>query len=260
MAGSAWAAIPAAMIAGILFAAIFALASVRFRADQIVIGTAINILAVGASTTGGRILQQYMHPADGPERVAPPLFEPLAIPFLQGIPFVGPALFNQYGLFYVTIALGIGLYVLLHHTRFGLVIRALGDAPDAADAAGIRVLSWRAVLVLSAGALAGLAGAYLSTMRGHSFQIRMTGGQGFLVLALVIFGRWSIPGLIAGTLVFGALDALQAWLASMPDATQKIPYQLFHMLPYAATLVALALLSKNTSAPLQLAKPWPPER
>jgi simple sugar transport system permease protein len=258
--GAAYAAVPAAIIAGMLFAALFALASVRFRADQIVVGTALNILAVGASTTAWRMLQLYMHPAAGAERAAPALFDPIAIPGLSRIPFVGPALFMQYGLFYFVVLMGVGLYLLLRFTGFGLIVRALGDAPEAADAAGISVMRWRSGLVLFAGATAGLAGAYLSTMRGHSFQVRMTGGQGFLVLALVIFGRWSIPGLVAGTLVFGALDALQSYLTSIPGATQKIPHQLFDMLPYAATLVALAVLSKNTSAPIHLAKPWPPER
>jgi simple sugar transport system permease protein len=260
LTGSAYAAVPAAMLMGVLFAALFAVATVRFRADQIVVGTALNILAVGASTTAWGVLQRYMHPANLPPHEAPPLFDPVIIPWLHEIPLIGPALFGQYGLFYFLVFLGAAIYMLLKYTRFGLIVRALGDAPEAADAAGISVIRWRGGLVLFAGAMAGLAGAYLSTMRGHSFQVRMTGGQGFLVLALVIFGRWSIPGLVAGTLVFGAIDALQSYLTGIPGATQKIPHQLFDMLPYAATLIALGLLSKNTSAPIHLAKPWPPER
>jgi simple sugar transport system permease protein len=155
------------------------------------------------------------------------------------------------------ILLAIAAYLLLNRTRFGLIIRALGDAPDAADAAGIRVRLWRTGCVLTAGACAGLAGAFLSTMRTHSFQINMTGGQGFLVLALVIFGRWKIAGLIAGTLLFGALDALQTYFTGIPGAMQTIPHQLFDMLPYAATLLALAFLSRAKTAPLHLARPWP---
>jgi simple sugar transport system permease protein len=258
---SAPAAIPAAIFAGTLFAALFSLATIRFKADQIVTGTAINILALGASTTIWRILQTYMAPIDpstgNPLHPAPPLFTPTAVPILSKIPVLGPALFDQYALLYLVLLLAITFYLLLEHTRFGLIIKALGDNPDAADAAGIPVRRWRFLLVLFAGACAGLAGAYLSTMRTHSFQENMTAGQGFLVLALVIFGRWKIAGLIAGTLLFGILQGLQSYLTSLPGATQKIPHQLFDMLPYAATLLALAFLSKSKTAPLHLARPWP---
>jgi simple sugar transport system permease protein len=96
-------------------------------------------------------------------------------------------------------------------------------------------------------------------MRNHSFEVNMTAGQGFLVLALVIFGRWTLPGLVAGTLLFGLLDALQTSLAALPNATAHVPHQLFTMLPYAATLVALALLPRPTNAPSHLGLPWPAE-
>jgi simple sugar transport system permease protein len=256
--GSALAAIPASILAGLIFVSLFAVITIRFRADQIVTGTALNILAFGTSTTLWHALQNYM---TGPTPHDPPkmLFDRVALPFLSSIPLVGPALFDQYSLFYLVIVLATML-AIVNKTRYGLIIRSLGDAPDACDAAGIPVRAWRIGLTLFAGACAGLAGAYLSTMRGHSFQVNMTAGQGFLVLALVIFGRWKLSGLIAGTLLFGALDGLQSYLAAIPGATTKVPHQLFDMLPYAATLIALGVLTRSRAGPAYLAVPWPPDR
>jgi simple sugar transport system permease protein len=142
-------------------------------------------------------------------------------------------------------------------TRVGLVVRALGDAPDACDAAGIRVRWWRTGLVVLAGGLAGLAGAYLSTMRGHTFQINMTDGRGFLVLALVIFGRWKLGGLVGVTCAFGAVDGLQSYLAALPGATKAVPHQVFEMLPYVATLGALGVMARGRAGPLWLGRAWP---
>ncbi len=252
-AGTAAGAIPAALLAGVGFGAIFAVIVVWFRADQIVTGTAIDILALGASTTLWRVLQNYIaagHPV-------PALFEPVAIPYLSQIPWVGGALFAQYFLFYVIVMVGMVLLLVMRYTRMGLVIRALGDAPDACDAAGIRVRLWRTGLLLFAGGASGLAGAYLSTMRNHSYQINMTNGRGFLVLALVIFGRWNVLGFAVGTLAFGAIDALQTYLAASPGATAQMPHQLFDMLPYAATLIALAIMSRSRTGPLFLGRAWP---
>jgi simple sugar transport system permease protein len=257
--GTAGAALPAAAAAGLLTGALFALVSVWLRADQIVAGTAINLMAAGISTTAWRMLQGYM--ARG--HAAPALFEPQAVPGLAALPVVG-ALFDQYGLFYAVVLIGAALYGVLRWTRLGLVIQALGDAPEACHAAGISVRGWRTALLLLAGAASGVAGAYLSTMRGHSFQINMTDGQGFLVLALVIFGRWRLWAFAAGTLAFGVIDALQAYLAASGGATAHVPHQLFTMLPYAATLLALALLPRRNAGglggavgPLQLGRPWP---
>jgi general nucleoside transport system permease protein len=255
LTGSAWTAVPAAVLAGVLFVSLFAVVAIWCRADQIVTGTALNILAFGASTTLWHTVQMRMAAGAAP----PKLFDPAPIPGLSALPLLGPVAFQQYPLFYFVVLLGIAL-VLANRTRIGLTVKALGDAPDACDAAGISVRWWRTGLTLFAGACAGLAGAYLSTMRGHSFQVNMTGGQGFLVLALVIFGRWTLGGLVAGTLLFGTLDGLQSYLAAIPGATTAVPHQLFDMLPYAATLIALGVLTRSRAGPLYLAVPWPPER
>ncbi|HVS72845.1 MAG TPA: ABC transporter permease [Phycisphaerae bacterium] len=250
----AW-AVPAAAAAGVALAGLFALVTVYARADQIVAGAALNLLAFGMSTTAWRMLQGAL-----PTHAPPAMYEQVSVPVLSRMPFIGAVLFQQYGLFYAAVILAGVVDVLLRFTRLGLVVTALGDAPEAADAMGIRVRGGRLLAVLFAGACAGAAGAYLSTMRNHSFQLNMTAGQGFLVLALVIFARWSLPGLAAAAVLFGALDALQSALASLPGATVAIPHGLFDMLPYAATLVALTLLSRAGAGPLELGKPWPAPR
>lgn len=237
--GSAGAAWPAALAAGVVMGVIFAVVTVWLRADQIVAGTAMNLVAAGASTTMWYYVQRYQEAG----HAAPALFEPVWL--------------GQYGLFYAAVALGVLLWMVMRWTRVGLVVRALGDGPDACDAAGIRVRWWRTGLVVVAGALAGLAGAYLSTMRGHTFQINMTDGRGFLVLALVIFGRWNLVGLVAVTFAFGAVDGLQSYLAALPGATKAVPHQLFEMLPYLATLAALGVMARGRGGPLWLGRAWP---
>ena len=256
MTGTAWAAIPAAILAGMLFVSLFAAVAIWCRRGSDRHGG-------GTEHPGVRDLDDVMASLQSRMgamgNAAPALFETKAIPGLAGIPVLGPVLFDQYGLFYFVMLLGV-LVGAINRTRVGLMVTSLGDAPEACDAAGLSVRWWRTGLTLFAGACAGLAGAYLSTMRGHSFQVNMTGGQGFLVLALVIFGRWKLGGLLAGTLLFGALDGLQSYLAAIPGATTKVPHQLFDMLPYAATLVALGVLTRSRGGPIYLAVPWPPER
>jgi general nucleoside transport system permease protein len=260
ISGSAAAAFPAAMVVGLAMGALFALATVWCRADQIVTGTALNILAAGASMTIAGMLQQTMQRQ---HMAVPPLYERLSFSWLGAIPGVGgwlETIFSQYALFYVAIVLAGLLYVVLTYSRLGLMVRGLGDAPDACDAAGIRVRWARTVLLLWAGAASGAAGAYLSTMRNHDFVNGMTSGQGFLVLALVIFGRWNIAGFVAGVLAFSVLDGFQSFFTSTPTGQEWVAPQyrhLFDMLPYLATLAALGVLSKSRGGPLCLGRPWP---
>jgi simple sugar transport system permease protein len=248
LAGSSTAALPAAILAGMLIAALFALATIWFRADQIVAGTAINILCAGATTTAIRLLDEHArtHPI-------PPLFEPIHAP--SWLPAGVSQVFSQYPLFYVAIPVAAGLFILLKFARYGLVVRSLGDAPDACHAAGINVRLHRTLIVLFAGAMAGIAGAYLSTMRTHSFQINMTSGRGFLVLALVIFGRWNILGLVAGIAAFSIMDGIKAHLVSANSAGMLT--HAFEMIPYLATLAALTLMARSRAGPIYLGRPWP---
>ena len=255
LTGSAWLGLGAAILAGMVLAAGFAWATVIGRADQIVCGMAVNLLAVGISGTAWAALQAADHGYLG-EGAG---FAPVAIPGLGALPFIGEVVAGQYGLAYVALALALALAWLLTRTRAGLILRALGEAPDACAAAGVGVRRWRVGTVIAAGACAGAAGAYLSLMRVHGFAPEMTGGQGFLVLALVVFGRWRVGGLLAGCLLFGLLEALQQHLQGS-GMNARVPYQVFKALPYVAALVALAVLSRSAPGPAKLGQAWPVER
>lgn len=253
--GSCWLGLAGALAAGVAFAALFAVCTVYLRVDQIVAGMAINLLAVGFSGTIWQVLQNHpqLRIGDGQG------FERGCLPGsidLIAIPVLGPLLFDQYGLCYATMGLACALHWALARTRAGIVIRALGEAPDACAAQGFDVLRWRMLCLLFAGACCGLAGAYLSIMRTHSFVTLMTGGKGFVVLALVIFGRWSVDGLVLGSLCFGLLDSLQESLQGS-GWNHLLPYQALQVLPYAVALIALAALGRGGAAPAQLGQPWP---
>jgi len=251
LSGSPWIGLGAALIASMVLAALFAVATVWARTEQIVTGMAVNLLAVGVSGTAWRILQ-----ARGFDQLpASAGWERLHVPFLGDVPLLGPIVMDHYALWFVAVALIAVLAWLDRRTRAGLIIRALGDAPAACAAAGIDVRRWRIGALIFAGALAGAAGAYLSIMRTHGFAPDMTGGQGFLVLALVIFGRWRLRGLLLGCLLFGLLDAVQQQLQGA-GFTNTVPWQWFRMLPYVAALVALAAWRRGGAGPVFLGRPW----
>jgi simple sugar transport system permease protein len=259
LSGCAWGGLASAMIAGALLAALFAWATVVMRLDQIVVGMAINLIAVGGSGTAWLLLQSGGHEALAAEagfsRGVVPFISAEAQAWLAGLPFIGPLVFDQYGLALATVVIAMGAWSVLRHTRAGLVIQALGDAPDACAANGIAVRQWRFVLVLIAGVLAGAAGAYLSIMRTHGFNPLMTGGMGFVILALVIFGRWRIDLLVLACLGFGVVDALQSHLQSR-GLTAVVPYQVFQAAPFIVALLALACMRRGTAGPRMLGVPY----
>lgn len=253
--GDGWLALAAAIAAGAALAGVFAVATVVARADQIVCGMAVNLIAVGASGAAWAELQRR----DLAELPAGAGFAPIRVPGLADLPLIGPAFFDQYGLLWATLALAALLAWGLRRTRAGLIVRALGDEPAACAAAGVRVRLWRAGCVAFGGACAGAAGAWLSTMRVHGFNPEMTGGAGFLVLALVIFGRWRFGGLLAGCLLFGLIEAAQQRLQGS-GWNALVPWQLLKAAPYLAALAALTVLARSAAGPARLAEPWPPER
>jgi ABC-type uncharacterized transport system permease subunit len=249
--GSPWLGLLAAMLAAVLLGAAFAVLSITAKADQIVAGMAVNLIAFGASGTIWQVLQQRG-------------LDQLSVGFQRGwtdsswleqLPVMGPWLLNQYGMTPVVVILAVMLAWCLARTRLGLIVTALGEEPAAAAAAGIAVRRWRWSAVLVGAACAGAAGAFLSIMRTHAFVPHMTGGMGFVVLALVMFGRWRVGWLAGGCLLFGLAEAVQQQLQSLP-AARAVPYQLFQMLPYVVALVALAVLSRSRPGPAALGRPW----
>lgn len=236
---SPWAGALTAAGAGVALAALLAGLSVKLRADQVVVGTAINILALGLTGVFARAL----FPDAG---VSATPFAPLPIPGLSQLPFIGPALFAQNALGYLAWLLVPLCWLYLYRTRPGLRLRAAGEHPEAADGAGVRVGLVRTLATLWGGGLAGLAGAFLSIGYTRGFVENMSGGRGFIALAIVILGRWDPLGAGAAALLFGLASALQYQFQA---STVRFPHQLLLALPYLLTLAALLLRSRLKSAP-----------
>ncbi|HEX5005269.1 MAG TPA: ABC transporter permease [Gemmatimonadales bacterium] len=234
------------ILAGVLVAALFAAVAIGAGADQIITGTAVTLASVGLT---GTIYRQFYGPAG--VGLSLPTLPPVPVPWLSDIPLVGRAFFGQP----VTSYLAIGLLPLtwcwLFRTRFGLAIRAAGEEPTAARAAGVPVRRTRAVAVLAGGAFAGLAGATLVLAQVGTFTERMTAGRGFIAIAIVVLGRWNPVGAGLAALLFGLATAVQFALQA---AGLDVPYQVFLMFPYLLTLLALAGAVGRVKAPGALGK------
>jgi simple sugar transport system permease protein len=244
--GSPAAGVAAAAAAAVALGALFAAAAVVGRADQIVVGTALNLLALGATGLALRAL----FPGGAPE--APGLGD-LALPGLAALPGVGPVLFRQSPFAYAGLALCAGVALFLARTRAGLVLRAVGEAARAADAEGVPVPAVRCAAVLFGAAAAGVAGATLTLSQSHVFTEGMTAGRGFIALTVVIFGRWMPLGVLGAALFFGLASALQFRLQARGVG---LPYPVFLMFPYAVTLAVLAFAAGRARAPADLGRPY----
>jgi simple sugar transport system permease protein len=245
---NAFLGLAAAIGAGAALAAIFACVSLVFAADQVVVGTAINILALGLTGVIYRALQSSLPGLD-----AHSSFSVVALPVLSRIPIVGQAFFDQTVIGYFAFLLAPVCAFYLGATRAGLALRAIGEYPDAASVSGYRVNRVRFVSLLLGGALAAVAGAYLSIAYTSGFAQGMSGGKGFIALAVVIVGRWSPLGVLLGALLFGAASAAQFGFQA---ASSRIPYQIFLALPYVLTLGALMLRTGRVSAPAALGQQY----
>jgi ABC-type uncharacterized transport system permease subunit len=179
----------------------------------------------------------------------------IAIPLLGNVPIIGPLLFDQNIVVYLTYVLIVAVDVVLFRTRWGLRTRAVGEHPMAADTVGINVRRTRYINVLVGGMLAGLAGAALTVGDSSAFVKNMTGGRGFIALAAVIFGRWSPRGAVGAALLFGFATSLQTVL-SFIGTPVAIPSDFLGMLPYLATLFAVAGLVGRVRAPAADGQPY----
>ncbi len=243
-------AVLAAMIAGGLMAGIHAVVSIRFRADQIVSGVAINIFAAGITVF---LINRLYGLADVGYVPSHDTLPNVNIPLLGSIPFVGRIFFQQNVMVYVTLLLLVATQVLLFRTRLGLRIRSVGEHPQAADTAGINVYALRYGAVITSGLLSGLAGAFLSIGLANTFVPGMTDGRGYIALAAMIFGKWTPIGAFVATLIFGFGQAVY-------DANSSIrisPY-LLSMTPYLLTLIVLAAVVRRSSPPAADGIPYVP--
>ncbi|HAF10148.1 MAG TPA: ABC transporter permease [Chloroflexi bacterium] len=249
-----WLALAAALLAGLLLAALHAYASITLRADQIVSGMALNILALGLTT----YLDYEMYGTTGTpsDLVAVP---DLHLTFLNGIPYVGTAIGDQNWIVWVGLLLVAALQVFLFRTVLGLRWRAVGEHPRAAETVGVNVRRMRYAAVLASGALAALGGAYLSLGVAHSFTDGMTGGRGFIGLAAMIFGRWTPVGALGASLIFGYGNALSTSLQGATVGGVRLPVQLLGTLPYILTILAVAGFVGRSRAPAADGLPYETE-
>jgi general nucleoside transport system permease protein len=227
-----WLATMVAMVAGGLMALIHAVVSIRFRADQIVSGIAINIFAAGLTVflvTRIYGLQDIGHVSQAE------LLPYISVPLLDQIPFLGRVLFQQNVIVYAAIVLLVLVQVVLFRTRLGLRIRAVGEHPQAADTAGINVFAIRYGAVITSGLLSGLAGAFLAIGISNTFVPNMTDGRGYIALAAMIFGKWTPLGAFVACLIFGFGQAIY----DNNSIIHLSPY-LLSMLPYILTLIVVA--------------------
>ena len=242
--GSTLVGLSAAVAAAVVMNAMLAGLVVNLAVNQVVAGTALDILAAGLTGVFYRRLFGITGKA-----VTVTAIPPISLGPLARIPLVGPVLFAQNVLVYCAFALVPLTAFLVRHTRYGLRLRAAGERPEAADALGLNVywLRWEALLI--AGVATGLAGAYLSLAYTATFVEGISAGRGFVALAVVIVGRWNAYGIAAASLLFGAAMGLQFELQA---AGVALPYQLFLAMPYALTVIVLALVGGQAQAPSAL--------
>lgn len=239
-------ALLAAVVCG-LVGLVFAFLIVTVKANQIVTGIAINIIALGATTTVNRVFFGL-----NASSTNIPSFNKVTIPFLSDIPVIGP-LFDQMGLAYLALLMVPFTYYLMKKTTIGLSIRSVGEHPEAADTAGINVFRIRYGTIIIGSMIVGVAGAYLSVGLLSFFSENMVSGRGYIALASVIFGKWNPYGILGATLLFGFGDALQIRMQAIGSS---IPYQFLLMLPYLLTVAALAGFVGKAVPPKASSKPY----
>ncbi|HUF29154.1 MAG TPA: ABC transporter permease [Gemmatimonadaceae bacterium] len=242
--GSLLAGYLVAITSGMVLAAVFALVTVSLRANQIITGTALTLLAAGLTGT----LYRAGYGTAG-AALAVPMADPVVVPLLSGIPIVGQAFFAQPPTTLLIYALLPLSWLLLFRTHAGLAIRAVGENPEAAIAAGIDPGRVRWAVLLAAGALGGLGGATLVLEQAGTFSEGISAGRGFIAIAIVVLARWNPFGVGVAALLFGAASALQFLIQSLG---LRVPYQLPLALPYVLTLVLLAVWGSRARAPAAL--------
>ncbi|HIQ05388.1 MAG TPA: ABC transporter permease [Anaerolineae bacterium] len=254
--GSVWIAVVTALIVGAVLASIHAFLTITLRADQVVSGLALTIFASGLASFLGQRLGPEGKPLVG---LVGPRFERLAIPGLSALPVVGKALFHQDLLVYVMYLLVPLAWFYLYRTRPGLHLRSVGENPETADAMGINVTATRYLYTILGGMLVGLGGAHLSLAYTPGWTENLTGGRGWIAIALVIFATWDPVRAVLGAILFGGINAVQF---RMQAAGTTIPAAFLGMMPYLFTVAVLVIITwweafrKRVGAPAALGVPY----
>lgn len=234
---------------GMAIGLIIAVLVVTLRADQIVVGIGFNIAALGLTSLGLRVAY-----GTGQLPLLPPR-EVVDIAPLSSIPIVGKALFNQPAMVYVGILLVPVFYYVLYRTRWGLKLRTLGENPMVADTAGVDVFLSRYMILALVGAMAGLAGTYLSLYQVSFFRDNMTQGRGFIAIAITMFARWNPVNVFFASLLYGGAESLAGGVQAL-GFLRTIPNEVVLMLPYIFTIVGLVALARRARLPPALARPY----
>ncbi|MEZ7828759.1 MAG: ABC transporter permease [Brachymonas denitrificans] len=248
--GNDWVGFAAGMIAGGLLAAALGYLVIWLNTNQFATGLALSLFGAGFSAFAGTGYVQASLPARAQH----------AVPLLSDLPWIGTALFRQHPVVYLSVALAFGLLWFFYRTRTGLVVRSVGEAPESAHALGYPVRRIRLAAIVAGGMLCGLAGAFLSVVYTPLWVEGMVAGKGWIALALTTFATWRPLRVLLGAWLFGGVTMLQFWLQSQGV---DMPSQLLTMLPYVATIVVLALISRNPTwirinMPAALGKPFHP--
>ena len=248
--GNDWLGFAAGMATGAVLAAIFGVLVIWLNTNQYATGLALTLFGTGFSAFVGTGYVQ----ASMPERLR------YSIPILGDLPLFGPALFRHHPLVYLTIAVALALIWFMYRTRSGLVMRSVGESPESAHALGYPVRRIRLLAVVVGGTLCGLAGAYLSVIYTPLWVEGMVSGKGWIALALTTFATWRPARVLLGAYLFGGVTMLQFHLQTIGV---DVPSQFLTMLPYAATIVVLALISRNPqwiriNMPASIGKPFYP--
>jgi simple sugar transport system permease protein len=248
---SLWLGVAAALVIGGLMALLHGWLSIRYKVNQIISGTVINIFATGlTSYFSAKFMQTYQ------ELNSPGTFGPWPIPVLAQIPVIGPILFQNNIFVYAMFFFLIVLHMALFYTRWGLRVRSVGEHPRAADTLGINVIRTRYMAVVMSGMMAGLGGAYFTLGSVGRFDEVMTAGRGFIGLAAMIFGNWTPFGSLGAGLLFGFADSLASRLAILG---LPIPSEFLLMAPYVATMIVLAGVIGRSQAPAADGVPYEKE-
>ncbi|MDX9958784.1 MAG: ABC transporter permease [Clostridia bacterium] len=239
-----WIGLLVGITAGMVFSLLHAFASVHLKADQVISGTALNILAGGLTVYLCQILFQQQR-----TRAFSSGLRKMTVPLLEKIPLIGPILFREiYPTFYVAMALVVLTWFVVFKTPFGLRLRACGEHPQAAASMGINVYLMRYLGVLLSGALAGLAGATMVLTQDIQYTIMSIHGTGFIALASLIFGKWSPWGVLGAGLFFGFSQVLSFYAKDIPGLA-SLPLEAFYILPYILTIIALVVFAGKTVGP-----------
>lgn len=247
----AWIGFIAAIVVGMIFALPHAVASITFKADQVISGVALNFLAAGLSV----YLTQILFNGSAQTTTLSSVFSKWQIPLLADIPFLGHAIFEAYPSSFIAFVLVAVTWYVLFKTPFGLRLRAVGEHPRAADTMGINVKRMRYVAVMISGGLAAMGGATIALTTTSNFSHNTVSGQGFIAIAAMIFGKWHPTGAMGAALFFGIAQAANSLLQVL-GLTAYVPTEFIYMLPYILTILVLVGVVGRSRAPAAIGKPY----